>query len=151
MPDLQITIVLDRDFDGIDQIGAFVFGLDAFRSKFRLFGNPGERTGIFPLFLFTEIDKDTHPTAELQLCKLSGGRISAEIQQIGVGYLIKRLAGCRDFTGFGIFHKDSACLRVDDAAFLQLVVQLHDLVDDTFRLSFYARSNIVHPAVFAAP
>ena len=99
--------------------------------------------------LFSEIGKDTHPATELQFRKLFGSRISAEIQQIGVGDLIQRLAGSRDFARFGIFHEDSAGLRVDNTAFLQLIVQLHDLVDDTFRFSIrpacrFMQGRILH-------
>ena len=51
LPDLQIAVVLDRDLDSIDKIGAFVFGLDTFRGKLGFIGDPRDRTGVFPAII----------------------------------------------------------------------------------------------------
>lgn len=69
---------MDGDFDRIDQVRAFVAGLDRFRRELGFVRDPDHFAVVFAAAFVARIGEHAHPVAEFQACQLARCDVGAE-------------------------------------------------------------------------
>src|SRR6185312_14420001 len=97
--DLEQSVIFHTYLHRIYEVGPFLFCLDRFWRKLRLFSDERDRSGVSPVVLWSLINKDFYRLSQPQTGQLCSGDIDPKGDHGKVGDLVQRLTRGSHFAG----------------------------------------------------